>query len=286
MTKTAVKDFTIDVLYDVAGSILFALGLYTFAKNANFAPGGVSGLALIFNHLWNFPIGVTTLVLNIPIVLLSYRVVGRRFMLKSFRTMLISTLFLDLVFPHLPMYTGERILAALFAGMFSGAGLALIYMRGSSTGGSDFLILSIKKLKPHFSVGQVTLFTDSIIILLGGLVYRNVDAVLYGAVSTFAGSTVMDRIINGSSSSKLSLIVTTKGQQIADSISDAIGRGSTLLPGIGTFSGMPRQLLLCVCGKAEVTKVRKLTHEVDPEAFLMVTEVSEVFGEGFLSPHI
>ena len=142
----ALKTFAVDTVYDVVGSILFAIGVYTFAKSADFAPGGVSGLALICNYLWDLPIGTMTLIINIPIIIISYKVVGRKFLLKSFKTMVISTLFLDLVFPLTPLYTGNSFLAAIFSGVFMGAGLALIYMRGSSTGGTDFLIVTIKSL--------------------------------------------------------------------------------------------------------------------------------------------
>ena len=119
----ALKTFAVDTVYDVVGSILFAIGVYTFAKSADFAPGGVSGLALICNYLWNLPIGTMTLIINIPII--SYKVVGRKFLLKSFKTMVISTLFLDLVFPLTPLYTGNSFLAAIFSGVFM---LSLIHI--------------------------------------------------------------------------------------------------------------------------------------------------------------
>ena len=194
-----------DLVYDALGSILFALGVYTFAKSADFAPGGVTGLALILNHLWRWPIGTTTLALNIPIILLSCRVVGRKFLFKSFRTMMISTFFLDLVFPHTPAYTGSPLLAAVFSGVFMGAGLALVYMRGSSTGGTDFLIFTVKKLRPHFSMGQVTLLIDLSVILLGGIFFRNIDALLYGAICTYAQSLVIDKVMYGAGSGKLAI---------------------------------------------------------------------------------
>ena len=111
------KTFLIDLLCDIIGSILYATGIYTFAKAADFAPGGISGLALILNHLWGLPIGIMTLVLNIPLVLISYRVVGKEFLLKTARSMVVSTIFLDLIFPHTPAYTGSPFMAALYSGI-------------------------------------------------------------------------------------------------------------------------------------------------------------------------
>ena len=282
----ALKTFAVDTVYDVVGSILFAIGVYTFAKSADFAPGGVSGLALICNYLWDLPIGTMTLIINIPIIIISYKVVGRKFLLKSFKTMVISTLFLDLVFPLTPLYTGNSFLAAIFSGVFMGAGLALIYMRGSSTGGTDFLIVTIKKLKPHFSMGQVTLMTDLVVIVLGGFVFGNIDAVLYGVISTYAASVIIDKIIYGAGSGKLAIIITTDGYATAKKIDEETGRGATLIKAIGTYSGIERHLILCACGKAEIFKVRNAAHAVGPNAFVMITEASEVFGEGFTPPEL
>ena len=119
------KELVLDISYDIVGSVLYALGIYTFAKTADFAPGGLSGLALIMNHLWRFPIGITTLALNIPLIILSFKLVGRRFMFKSARTMIVCTIFLDLIFPYTKPYTGEPFMAALFSGVCLGAALAL-----------------------------------------------------------------------------------------------------------------------------------------------------------------
>ncbi|MEG1365909.1 MAG: YitT family protein [Oscillospiraceae bacterium] len=285
-TMNDIKNFAIDTAYDIVGSILFAIGIYVFAKSANFAPGGVSGLALIFNHLYNVPIGTMSLLLNIPIVLISFKLLGKKFFIKSLRTMLISTLFLDVVFPLFPVYKGDSFLAAIFSGVFVGAGLAIIYMRGSSTGGADFLIISIKKLVPHLSIGQITLVTDVVIIALGGLVFRNIDALLYGAISTFATSAIIDNIMYGAGSGKLAIIITTDGMTTATRISEETERGSTLVRAIGPYSGTERHLLLCACSKSEIIKVRNAAHSVDPTAFVMITEASEVFGEGFNLPEI
>lgn len=273
-----------DLVYDVLGSILYAVGVYTFAKSADFAPGGVTGLALILNHLWSLPIGTTTLALNIPIIVLSYRLVGRKFLLKSFCTMVISTVFLDLIFPLTPVYTGDPLLAALFSGVFMGAGLALVYMRGSSTGGTDFLLFSIKKLRPHFSMGQVTLIIDLSVILLGGAFFRNIDAMLYGAICTYAQSLIIDKVMYGAGSGKLAIIITADGPAAARAIDAETSRGATLIKAIGAYSGAERHLVLCACSKSEIFKVLGAVHSIDANAFVMITEASEVFGEGFTPP--
>ena len=278
------RTLAVDLVHDILGSILFAIGVYTFAKSADFAPGGVTGLALILNHLWQCPIGTATLALNLPIILLSYRVMGRKFLFKSFRTMAISTFFLDIVFPFTPVYTGNPLLAALFSGAFMGAGLALVYMRGSSTGGTDFLIFTVKKLRPHFSMGQVTLLIDLSVILLGGVFFRNIDALLYGVICTYAGSLIIDKMMYGAGSGKLAIIITKGGPAAARAIDAETSRGATLVKAIGAYSGAERHLVLCACSKSEIFKVRGAVHSIDESAFVMITEASEVFGEGFTPP--
>ncbi len=275
------KTMMLDTLFDIIGGFIYAMGLYSFAKMASFSPGGISGLALLANALWDVPIGSTTLILNIPLIILSWRVVGWRFLVKSARTMVISTIILDLIFPMTPAYTGSPMMAALYSGLCLGTGMALFYMRGSSSGGMDFLIMTIKVRKPYFSFGVVTMTTDFLVILLGWPVFGNVDAVLYGLIASFSASIVMDRILYGVGAGKLLIIITNKGQELAKEISAITDRGSTLVNATGTYTGEDREVLLCACSKSQTYQITNAAHELDEAAFIMVTETSEVFGEGF-----
>ncbi len=270
-----------DLFYDIAGSILYAAGIYTFAGNAGFAPGGVSGLALILNHLCALPVGTVTLLFNIPLVIVSYKVVGRQLLIKSAKTMLISSLFLDVIFPYIPVYTGSRLMAAICSGVFMGAGMALFYIRGSSSGGIDFLALTIKRKKPHMTIGMITLLIDLAVILLGWPVFGDVDAVLYGAASTGVSTIVLDKILYGTGAGTLAIIITEKGGEIAAKIGEDVRRGVTAIPASGGYTGMRRDVLLCACSKAEAYLVKSAVQETDEQAFLMFTETSEVYGEGF-----
>ena len=275
------KEILVDLLYDVAGSILYAAWLVTFAGSADFAPGGVSGLSLILNRICGIPVGILTLVLNIPLVIISYRTVGKRFLLKTAKTMVIVTFFLDVIFPLFPVYRGQRIVAALYAGIFLGSGMVLFYMRGSSSGGIDFLTLSIKKKKPHLSIGKITMLADLVIILLGWPVFGDVDAVLYGLVSTFSCIIVIDKILYGIGAGTLAVVITEKGEQAARQIGQITERGVTLIEAVGAYTGGRKYVLMCACSKSEAYMVKTAVHQVDERAFLMFTETSEVFGEGF-----
>lgn len=278
------RTLLVDNLYYVAGNVLYCLGIYTFARNAHFSPGGISGLALIVNHYTGWPIGLVTLALNIPLVLVAWRVVGLGFLGKTLWVMLLNTFFMDVVFPRIPSYSGNPLLAAMFTGAALGAGLALIYMRGASTGGGDFISMSVKKKRPHLSIGRITLCVDAVIILAGGFVFGNIDAVLYGMVASFATTRMMDNLLYGAGSGKLAIVITVKGQAIADAISVEVERGSTLVPATGAYTGEGREMLLCVCGKAEIYKVRTAARAIDPGSMIIVTEANEIFGEGFVPP--
>ena len=232
------KELAVDILYDIIGSILFGAGIYTFAEGGNFAPGGISGIALIMNKLWNLPVGTMTLILNIPLVIISYKTVGKRFLMKTARTMIISTIFVDLVFPMFPYYTGQRLLAAIYSGALLGLGMVLFYMRGSSSGGADFLTMTIKKKRPHMSLGRLTLLIDLIIILIGWPVFGDIDSVLYGLIAVFVCSVVIDKILYGIGAGTLA-IMAGGDQEDFDAMKeyfDILGSSALLIGGSGSGS--------------------------------------------------
>lgn len=270
------------LVYDIAGSIFSSAGIYMFAGNAGFAVGGVSGLALLANHLFGIPVGTATLIINIPLVVLSYRFVGKGFLLRSLKTMLLCTVFLDFVFPHFPVYSGSELLAALYSGVFIGIGLALFYMKNSSSGGTDFITMSVKAVKPHLSIGFVTLVTDLAIISLGLPVFGDIDAVLYGLLSTFVTSVVIDKLMYRVGAAKLLIIVTEKGRETAEKISAVCERGSTLMTAQGAYTGCAKNILICACSKSQVYTIKKAALETDSKSFIILTDANEIFGEGFL----
>lgn len=278
------RNLIVELLADCVGSFFIAASIYVFAKNANFAPGGVNGASVIINHIFNWPIGLVSLAINIPIVIISYKFLGMKFLLKSVKTMIISAAFMDYVAPLLPAYTGNQLLAALFAGGLAGIGYALIYIQGSSTGGSDFILLTIKKLIPHISIGQITQIIDGSIIIVGGFVF-GIDAVLYGIIYTIVSSIIMDKIMYGTSSGKLAFIITDKGNDVCKKIDDEISRGSTLIKAIGSYSKQNKDIVLCACSKSQVYPMKAVVKDVDSNALVIITQYDETYGHGFLDIH-
>ena len=286
--KNGWKAVVQDLLHDLVGSFLYAMGVYYFASNADFAPGGITGVAMIVHHYFPFlGIGLVSLIINIPVALICYRLLGQVFFFKSVKSMLISAFFTDVVVPLLGVYPDAAtnpLLAALFAGALYGMGLALIYIPGSSTGGTDFIIMSIRKLKPHLSIGTISILVDGVVILVGGFVFGNINAVLYGVLMTFISTTVIDKLMYGTGTRRMLLVVSDRAQEIAKGIMEEINRGATLLDVKGAYTGQTHQMLMVVCSKVEVTHARRIINMVDPKAIIMLSTVDEAYGKGFLNP--
>ena len=282
MKKLDVKTICIDLLSDIAGSIMIAAGVHNFSLNANLPLAGFTGIALILYHLIGLPIGVGILLLNIPVAIFCFRYLGKVFFFKSVKTLIISSLFIDHIAPLLPAYTGDRLLAAICMGVLCGSGYALIFMRGSSTGGQDFISMAITRAKPHITLGSITLFLDSSIIFLSTLiVFRDIDGLIYGIIATFLQATVMDRILYGMNDGKTSLIITEEGKEIAHIIDETSARGSTIIKGRGTYSGREKDIVLCACSSKEMYSIHKAIKKADPKAFSIILESNDVVGEGF-----
>lgn len=276
-----VKKVGYDIFVDILGGILAGVGIYSFAASAGFPLAGISGIALIFYRLFGVPIGLGTILLNIPIVLFSYKVLGRRFLLRSLQSIVISSLVLDYVVPFLPVYDGNQMLAAICTGVFSGFGYAVIFMNHSSTGGMDFVSVAIRKKHPYLSLGRIIFVLDVLVVLLGGLVFKDVDATIYGLIITYLLSAVIDKMMYGIDAGKMTLIVTDKGRDVAACIDQYAGRGSTIWKGSGAYSGQEKDVVMCACNNKQMYEIRKKVKEIDGKAFTIIMESNEVVGEGF-----
>ncbi len=279
--KLTAKELLKDLAYDIVGSLLIAVGIYNFALYANLPLAGISGICLILYKLTGLPIGLGTVMLNIPIAALCYKLLGHHFFLRSIKSMLISSFFIDVVAPLFPVYQGDRLLAAICTGVISALGYALIYLRSSSTGGSDFVIMSVKALKPHLSLGNITFAIDGAIILVGGLMFSDTDGIIYGIMMSYLMSMVIDKVMYGVDRGKVALIVTEHGEAIAFEVERLTGRGATFLKAQGSFSKLDKQVVMVACDNKEMFRVQQVAKQCDPKSFTVVLESSEVLGEGF-----
>lgn len=282
MNWNKAKEIAIDIGADILGGLFIAVGVYNFAVSSGFPVAGISGIAVVFYYFWKIPIGIMTNILNVPIVIICYRLLGRKFFLKSIKTMLISNIMLDVVAPMLPVYEGDLMLSCICMGVFSGIGYALIYARDTSTGGTDFVMMAVRKWKPHLSLGKLIMIFDFTVVILGGLLMKgDINRIIYGMIATYILSVVVDKVMYGIDAGKVTLVVTERGQEVADKIAELTDRGSTILKGVGSYTKEEKQVVMCACNNKQMHMVQKAVKEVDKEAFLVTMESSEVRGEGF-----
>lgn len=275
------KEEMTQIVCELIGCIFIAIGIYNFAVQAKFPMTGFSGISIILYHFFSIPIGLSTIILNIPLAIVCYRLLGRRFFISSIRCMILSSILIDYVAPLFPVYEGNRLLAALCTGVFAGIGYAIIYTKNSSTGGSDFIVMTVKAIKPHLSLGNIVFCTDVGIVLLGGIIFRDIDGIIYGMIVNYLFAVVVDKIMYGMNAGKVAFIVTEKGREICKVIDDCCQRGSTILCAYGGYKGDEKQVVMCACNSKEMYQLRKKVKETDQQSFFVVMESHEVHGEGF-----
>jgi len=275
------KKIIFDVFYDIIGSAIFSLGIHTFIAPNNIAPGGVSGLSILINYLFGFPIGLTSFILNIPLLILSFVFLGKKSTVKTLKTIAILTVILDILFVNVPVYTGDRILSSLFGGVCIGIGLAVIFMRGSTTGGTDIASRLIQLKFPHMQIGRVIFIIDFAVLVLSAIVYKDIEAALYGMLIIFTSTTMLDSVLYGVDKGKMAIIISCEWQSICEKITQSMQRGATILKASGAFSNEEKNVILCAVRKNQFFKLKKIVYELDPKAFIIVSDAGEILGEGF-----
>ena len=276
------KELALDLGADVLGSVLMGIGIYSFAEQADIAPGGLSGIETLFKYLWDLPVGVMILIMNIPLLLIAWKYLGKRFAIRTLRTVVLSSVILDVVVTPLAfVYAGDRLLSAIASGVCLGAGLGVIFARGSTTGGTDIISCLVERKIPHLQVGGILTAVDILIIALSIAVFGNLESGLYGIVALYAQGRVMDAILYGRKRGRSVMIFSEKREEIARRIMREMDRGATFLQSRGAYSGARSEVLLCAVGQREYAKLRRIVRECDPEAFFVVLETKNVYGEGF-----
>ena len=266
----------------LVGALIYGIGTHAFVEPAHIAPGGAMGIALMVNHFADLPIGLLTLAINIPLLVLAWFSLSHRFAVSTAFATAVCSFILDfMVAPVCPVYTGDRILCSLYGGILSGVGMGLIFMAGMTTGGRDIFGDVLQKKRPQLSIGRALMAVDGVILLMSIYVFGNIDAALFGLVSLFATTKVIDSVIYGGDASTMATVVTRKPREIARRIIADLDRSATLVQATGAYSGKDTSVLLCTVRKSQFQRLRKIVYEADPGAFLMATEASEVLGDGF-----
>lgn len=270
------------LFYLLTGSFIYSLGTHCFVSPANIAPGGASGLALMVNYICGLPIGVLTMLVNIPLLILAWIYLSRGFAIKTAISCGVCSIILDmLVAPVFPVYQGERLMCSLFGGIIVGIGMAFVFLSGSTTGGSDILGYILQKKKPYMSIGRALMIVDGVVLVFSIFVFKNIESGLFGLIALYAQTRVIDGIIYGNDTGSMVTIVTGQPQAIADRIIQELERSATIMAGKGAYSQNDTQVLLCTVRKSQFSRLKEIIREADATAFVMVTETTDVFGEGF-----
>lgn len=272
---------TVNLLLEILGCFISAAGIYSFAVAAEVPVTGIAGISAILYRLFGLPMGLSNVLINVPIVILSYKLLGRSFLLRSLRCMILFAVFTDYLLPVMPVYTGNRLLATICGGVVGGIGDALIYMQNSSTGGMDFITMAIKAKRPHLPFGNLTFGAALAVILLNGVVFRDVDSIIYGLMFNFIVAAVINKMMFGFSSSMLALIVTDDGKAACEEIDRVADRGSTILQGRGGYGGQPKDVVLCACSNKQLYEIEHAMQTLDPGCFIIMLQSNEVQGEDF-----
>ena len=264
-----------------AGCVIYAIAFDWFYAPNNLTCGGFTGIAQIINHyVPALPVGIMLIVLNAPLFLLGFKVFGFGFLMKSLYAMTLSSVLVD-AFAGIPYFGPmDNLLACLYGGVIFGFGCGLITREESNTGGTELAAWLLKRHLPQLSFGKLVLFLDLAVILGYAMVFRNLNNALYGGVALFVCTKVLDLIVYGGNTGKLAHIISAKETEITNAL---LGRGVgiTKLSATGAFSHTDRPILLCAVRRREIVMVKRLVEEIDPDAFFIISDASEVLGEGF-----
>lgn len=271
------------LILNFMGSTLYGLGIHSFTAPQQIAPGGASGIGILINYVSGFPIGLFTFLFNIPLLIVAYKHVTKKFFWNALFSIALFSFITDYVVVWIPTYQGDPLLAALFGGVFMGLGLALVHLAESTTGGLTILGVILQKKYPQFEVGKLIFFLNFLVVIASGFVFKNIEAVLYAVVAIYASSKCMDGIIYGLNTNKFVVIISDENEKVKESLLECTKKGVTVLSGVGGYSENNKQVIFCAVGQNEFVNVRKMINDVDPQAFVIITEASEVIGNGFKS---
>lgn len=264
------------------GAAVYSVGTHSFIEPANIAPGGAVGVALMANHVTGLPVGRLTLAVNLPLLILAWFYLSRRFTISTAMACMVCSVMLDyIIAPICPVYGGDRLMSSLYGGVLVGVGMAFIFLSGCTTGGSDVVGYLLQKKYPHVSIGRALLLIDGMILSSSVFVFKNIDAALFGLLSLYAQTRVIDAILYGGNVGTQAQIVTKNPALIAERVIGELDRTVTFLPAKGGYSGADTTVVLCTVRKAEFSRLKRIIADADKDAFVIVTETSGVFGLGF-----
>ena len=269
------------VLNTLLGSFIFALGFDLFLSPNDLNPGGISGLAVIIVELLGIgSVGTLSILINLPLFALGGIKIGKRFFVGSLIGMVTSSVLIDLM-ANIPVPQNEPLLGALYGGVVCGAGLGMVFMAGTSTGGSDILVRLLKLRYRNVPIGQISMSFDLVVVVLTGLVFHDITKALYTGVTVYICGKVIDAMVYRFDYTKVALIISKEYDEIARQIGLKLDRGATFLHGEGSYSHNPTKVVLAAIKRQQLAELKELVTRIDPDAFIIVQEAHQVLGDGF-----
>jgi uncharacterized membrane-anchored protein YitT (DUF2179 family) len=263
-------------------ALIFAISYNWFFAPNNIAFGGVTGIAMAINGVFGTPpVGILMIAMNIPLFLVGWRFLGKQFLFRSLYTTILSSVLVDVVGSVYTFPSMDPLLASLYGGLLLGVAYGVIFRHGGSTGGVNIGARLLKLKFAHLPMGQLLLILDLGVIGVSAFAFGEVNSALYGLVSLYISTTLMDFVLYGMNKAKFAYIISNQSAEVAAAITKGMSRGVTILQGQGAFSGEEKKVLLCAFKKHQIMDLKRMVKEIDPDAFLIVSEAYEVLGVGF-----
>jgi uncharacterized membrane-anchored protein YitT (DUF2179 family) len=270
----------LSILVLVGGCAVTALGISVFLVPNRIVAGGVTGLATVIHYWTGWPVGIVSLALNVPLFLIGFRLIGNSFGLKTLVATLVLSLFIDL-FASIGPITDDLLLAALAGGVMMGVGLGFVFRQDSTTGGTDLAARIIHDRVSYISIAQVLLIIDIVVVLTAAVSFRSYELALYAAVTLVVTTKIIDSVTVGINYTKAAHIISLKSDDVSRRLLQELDRGVTGLEGKGMYTGVRKDVLICILRSRQVPRLKRIVKDVDPDAFVYLTDAREVFGEGF-----
>lgn len=265
----------------VFGCAVFGLGFNLFLEPNGLNAGGVSGLAMVLNHLLRIgTVGTLTAIINLPLFALAGIKIGKHFFIASLVGMLLSSATIDL-FSLIPKPETEPLVGALYGGLLCGFGLGVVFSAGASTGGSDIIVRLLKRKWQNVPIGTISICFDLTVAILTGLVFGDISRTLYSGVAIFVSGRVIDAVVYRFDYSRVALIISKQYDAVAEGIRTKLNRGVTLLYGEGSYTGNSTKVVLTAVKRQQLAELKALVVNIDPDAFIIVQESHQVLGDGF-----
>jgi len=279
--KKKVKYYALMYLRIMLGCAIYAVGFRFFSYPNAIPSSGITGISMILNFLIQTPIGVMTIVMNIPLFIISWRKFGTEFIVSSLFGMVICSVFVDLFAMIDFVATKNVLLAAVFGGIIKGSGIGLVYMTGATTGGVDIVAKFLRAKHQHINFTTLILTLDAIVIAAFAIIFKKYDSSMYAIIGIYISTQVMDAFLSGGVKSKVCYIISDESEAVKNAITEHLNRGVTFIHGEGAWSHKEKQIILCVIKQNQIVELKKIVKEADEHAFMISCDSREVFGKGF-----